>query len=152
MRMRVLGRAGDVADAVHEVDAVVRERGSSADAGIVMVLRLIERACDEVERWATTLGAQHVCDGWLDSCAHWVTGVSATLVSAFAYDDGPERRTTMALAAEESSMRLLMGIDREGNETVAMLRNLDGNAARAASELVARIELADRILHARLAT
>lgn len=47
-------------------------------------------------------------------------------------------------------MRLLMGIERAGAETVAVLRNLDGNAARAANELVARIDLADRILHARL--
>jgi hypothetical protein len=46
-------------------------------------------------------------------------------------------------------MRLLMGIERESVETVAMLRNLDGNAARAASELAERLLLADRVLHAR---
>jgi len=149
--MRVaVGRGGDVALAIHEVDLAVRECGGSDDAGIVMVLKLIERATAEIERWSITLGAQHVCDSWLDACAQWVTGVSATLVSAFSYGEGPERRVSLALAAEESSMRLLMGLEREGNETVAVLRNLDGNAARAASELVARIDLADRILHARL--
>jgi hypothetical protein len=147
----VVGRAGDVAFAVHEVDIAVKERGSTDDAGIVMVFKLIERGCAELDRWAETLGAQHICDPWLDSCAQWVTGVGSTLVSAFSYGEGPERRVALELAAEESSMRLLMGVERGGNETVAVLRNLDGNAARAASELVARIDLADRILRARLA-
>ncbi len=150
-RMRIAGRGGDVSFAVQEVDLAVREHGGSDDAGIVMVLKLIERAAAEVDRWSVMLGAQHVCDPWLDSCAQWVNGVGSTLVSAFSYDEGPERQTALALAAEESSMRLLMGVEREGNETVAVLRNLDGNAARAASELVARIDLADRILRARLA-
>ena len=148
--MRVTGRAGEGALAVHEVDLAVRESGTSADAGIVMAMRLIERACADLESWSTTLGAQHVCDRWLDACSQWVTGVCSTLVSAFSYSEGPERRTGLALAAEESSMRLLMGFEREGSETVAVLRNLDGNAAKAASELVARIDLADRILRARL--
>ena len=150
--MRVaVGRSGDVALTVHEVDLAVQERGSRDDAGIVMVLRLIERASAELEGWAKLLGAQHVCDGWLDSCTQWVTGVGSTLVSAFSYEEGPERKIALALAAEESSMRLLMGVEREGTETIAVLRNLDRNAARAASELAARIDLADRILHARLA-
>ncbi len=149
--MRVaVGRPGDVALAVYEVDLAVRERGTTSDDGIVMVLRLIERASAELEHWSTTLGAQHVCDTWLDACAQWVMGVGATLVSAFSYEDGPERRVGLQLAAEESAMRLLMGLDRQGSETIAMLKNLDGNAARAASELASRLELADRILHARL--
>ena len=145
----MVGRASDVALAVHEVDLAVRERGTTYDAGIVMVLRLVERASSELERWATTLGAQHVCDGWLDSCAQWVTGIGSTLVSAFSYEDGPERRIALALAAEESQMRLLMGVAREGAETIAVLKNLDRNAARAATELASRIDLADRVLQAR---
>lgn len=150
MRIRVAeGRGHEVAFTIHEVDLAVRENGSIPDAELVTALRMIEGAAAVVEQWATTLGAQHVCDPWLDSCAQWVAGVGSTLVSAFSYDDGPERRVALALAAEESSMRLLMGIEREGTETVAMLRNLDGNAARAASELCARIDLADRMLHAR---
>ena len=150
--MRASGaRASDVAYSVHEVGLAVESRGGMDDGGIVMVMQLIEQAAEDVERWAVTLGAQHVCDAWLEACRQWVAGVSATLVSAFSYDEGPERRVALELAAEESSMRLLMGLEREGKETVAVLRNLDGNAARAASELVARIDLADRILHARLA-
>ena len=150
MRIRVAeGRGHEVALTIHEVDLAVRENGSEGDSGLVMALRMIEGAAAIVERWATTLGAQHVCDPWLDSCAQWVAGVGSTLVSAFTYGDGPERRIALALAAEESSMRLLMGVEREGSETVAMLRNLDGNAARAASELVERIDVADRMLHAR---
>lgn len=149
-RMRIGGRAGDIAFAVQEVDIAVQARGTASDTGIVMAFKLIERAVSELERWTITLGAHHICDPWLDACAQWVTGVSATLVSAFSYDDGAERRIGFELAAEESSMRLLMGVERGGMETVAVLRNLDGNAARAASELVARIDLADRILRARI--
>jgi len=150
-RLRVVrGRASDVALCVHEVDLAVHERGTSDDGGIVMAMRLVERACSDLDRWSIMLGAQHVCDAWLDSCAQWVAGVGSTLVSAFSYAEGPERRIALALAAEESSMRLLMGMEREGKETIAVLKNLDGNAARAATELSARIELADRILQARL--
>jgi hypothetical protein len=152
MRLRVAqGRGHDVSLTIHEVDVAVRERGGVDDAGIVMALRMIENGCSDVERWAETLGAQHVCDPWLDSCAQWVAGIGSTLVSAFSYDDGRERHIALSLASEESAMRLLMGVEREGLETIAMLKNLDGNAARAASELVARIELADRILRARVA-
>ncbi len=152
-RLRVaVGRVGDVSLAVYEVDLAVRERGTADDDGLVMVMRLIERATAELDHWVTTLGAQHVCDAWLDACAQWVMGVGSTLVSAFSYDQGPERRVGLSLAAEESAMRLLMGLDRQGTETIAMLKNLDSNAARAAGELAARIELADRILHARLET
>jgi hypothetical protein len=142
------GRQGDVTFSVEEVELAVQQAGGQNEAGIVMVLKLVERAAREVERWSIVLGAQHVCDAWLDSCGQWVSGVSATLVSAFSYGEGPERRVALELAAEESSMRLLMGLEREGRETVAVLRNLDSNAARAASELAARIEMADRILHA----
>ena len=152
MRLRVSeGRNHDVSLTIHEVDLAVRERGGPEDASIVMVLRMIESGCGEVERWAETLGAQHVVDPWLDSCAQWVSGIGATLVSAFTYQNGRERRIALALAAEESAMRLIMGIEREGAETVAMLKNLDGNASRAASDLASRLELADRILRARAA-
>ena len=150
-RMKVAsGRVGDVSLALDEVQYAVRTRGTPDDAGILMALRLVEGACADLERWSTTLGAQHVCDAWLDSCAKWASGIGETLVSAFSYDDGPERRIALALAAEESSMRLLMGVEREGKETIAMLKNLDRNAAESARELASRIELADRILQARL--
>jgi hypothetical protein len=150
MRLRVSeGRNHDVSLTIHEVDLAVRERGGPDDARIVMALRMIESGCSEVEHWAESLGAQHVVDPWLDSCAQWIAGIGSTLVSAFTYEDGRERRIALALASEESSMRLLMGVEREGAETVAMLKNLDGNAARVANDLVGRIELADRILRAR---
>lgn len=152
MRLRASGgRNHDVSLTIHEVDIAVRERGGPDDASIVMALRMIESGCGEVERWAETLGAQHVVDPWLDSCAQWISGIGSTLVSAFGYGDGRERRIALSLASEESSMRLLMGVEREGAETVAMLKNLDGNAARVAHDLVCRIELADRILRARAA-
>lgn len=90
------------------------------------VLRPVEKAVGEVERWAIVLGAQHVCDPWLDSCTQWI-------------DDVKERRP--------GALELTAWLGREGRETVAVLRNLDGNAAKAAGELVSRIEAADRILH-----
>ena len=150
-RMKIASeRVGDVSLALDEIQYAVRTRDTPDDAGILMALRLVEGACADLERWAITLGAQHVCDAWLDSCAKWASGIGETLVSAFSYDDGPERRIALALAAEESSMRLLMGVEREGKETTAMLKNLDRNAAESARELASRIELADRILQARL--
>ncbi len=150
MRLRVAdGRNHEVELTIHEVELAIREHGTADDVGLLMALRLVDGAATELERWGETLGAQHVVDPWLDSCAQWIAGVGATIVSAFMYEDGPERRVALALAAEESSMRLLMGVDREGKETVAMLRNLDGSAARAASELAERLDLADRVLHTR---
>jgi hypothetical protein len=143
----VPGRQGDVVFSVHEVELALERVGGGTRGGLVEALKLIEQAAAEVERWSIVLGAQHICDTWLDSCGQWVTGVCATLVSAFSYVEGPERRVALELAAEESSMRLIMGLEREGKETVAMLRNLDGQAARAASELAARIDLADQLLH-----
>lgn len=135
---------------VEEVELAMQQAGQK-DEGVVTVLKLVERGAREVERWSIALGAQHVCDAWLDSCGQWVAGVSATLVSALSYGDGPERRVALELAAEESSMRLLMGLEREGRETVAVLRNLDSKAARAASELAARIEMVDRMLRSPVA-
>jgi len=152
-RIRVAtGRRGDITLTVHEVGLAVREHGSAGDEEIVAALRDVEQASRDLEQWVVMLGAQHICDGWQQTCADWIGGVGATLVSAFCcYPDGPERHVALELAAEESSMRILMGIEREGKETVAVLRNLDGNAARAAFELAARIDLADRVLRMRAA-
>ena len=131
---------------ISDLDGAMKRCGG--DLGIIMLLRQIEQGVGAVERCASGLGATYVCDAWLDSCEQWLAGLCGNLVSAFSYPEGPERRISLELAAEESSMRLLMGLEREGKETVAVLRNLDGSAARAASELVARIDLADRMLHA----
>ena len=130
---------------IDDVQNAVKRCGGN-DGGIVSMLRLVEQGIAGVERCAMALGAGYVCDTWLESCEQWLAGLCANLVSAFSYPDGPKRRVTLELAAEESSMRLLMGLEREGKETVAVLRNLDGNAARTASDLAARIELADHQL------
>ncbi len=133
--------------ALQGVEETVREHGTRADTGIVTTLALVERAAADVEKWTRDLGCPHVTRTWLEACAEWMTGVASALACAFAYE-GAQRRVALELAAEESSMRLLMGVEREGAETVAILRNLDGGAARAATELAARIDLADRMLHA----
>jgi len=137
--------------AVSAVELAIQRHGSSADSGILTSLRMVERASSDLERWTRTLGAGHVTEAWLEKCGDWLTAVSETLQAAFSYE-GAERQVALELAAEESSTRLLTGLEREGTEAVAILRNLDGNAARAAAELVARVDLADRMLHARVAS
>ena len=144
-RLRTAPQQPSIAD----VDAALKRSGAD-DGGLLMVLREIEHGVAGVERCASALGAGYVCDTWLDSCDQWLAGVCSNLVSAFSYREGSQRSVTLELAAEESSMRLVMGLEREGKETVAVLRNLDGNAARAASDLAACIDLADRILHTHL--
>ena len=138
------GCTAEMAEAADAVELAARDR---ADHGIVLWLRLVQRAASEVERRTRLLGADHVTKAWLEASLDWMLVVSGALVSAFSYD-GAERRVALELAAEESSMRLLMGLEREGSEAVSVLRNLDGGAARAAAELVARVDLADRMLHA----
>jgi hypothetical protein len=128
-------------------DAVELATRAGVDRGIVQWLRMVQRAAAEVEHRTRLLGADHVTKAWLEASLEWFLAVSGTLVSAFSYE-GAERGVALELAAEESSMRLLMGLEREGSEATSVLRNLDGGAARAAAELVARIDLADRMLHA----
>lgn len=138
------GCTAEMAEAADAVDLGTR-RG--ADRGIVQWLRMVQRAAAEVEHRTRLLGAEDVTKAWLEASREWFVAVSGTLVSAFSYE-GAERSVALELAAEESSMRLLTGLEREGNEATSVLRNLDGGAARAAAELVARIDLADRMLHA----
>ncbi len=152
VRLRVAPGRGGASLTTYEIDLAIREHGSREDSEIADAMRAVEQALAELDRWVVALGAQHVCDAWLETCGDWIGGVGATIVSAFSsYPRERERRLALELAAEESSMRILMGIEREGLEIVAVLRNLDGNAARAAFELTARIDLADRVLRSRAA-
>jgi hypothetical protein len=138
---------GCTAEMAEAADAVELATRDVADRGIVLWLRMVQRAAAEVEHRTRLLGADHVTKAWLEASLDWMLVVSGALVSAFSYE-GTERRVALELAAEESSMRLLMGLEREGTEAASVLRNLDSGAARAAAELVARIDLADRMLHA----
>lgn len=112
---------------------------------VIAYLQAVQLATADVEERAEDLGAVHVTRAWLQACVEWLDGVTQTLSSAYAYA-GDERRTALDLAAEESSMRLVMRLEREAAETVSVLRNLDANASRAAAELAATIDLADRML------
>ncbi len=146
------GRDGDLSLTLYEIDLAIHEHGAPGDEEIAWAMRAVEEARALLDQWVVALGAQHVCAEWLETCADWIGGVGATIVSAFCwYPGGKERKLALELAAEESTMRISMGIEREGMETVSVLRNLDGNAARAAFELTARIDLADRVLRARAA-
>lgn len=113
---------------------------------LMTYLRAVQRAAADVEARVEDLGASYVTRAWLTACVEWFAAVTSTLTAAFSYE-GSERQVALELAAEESSMRLLMRLEREGSETVNVLRNLDGNAARAASELASMIDLTDRALH-----
>ena len=141
------GCSSEMAHTVESLDAWLRSRADRGDAGIVTWLRMVQIAAADVERWSRALGAHHVTESWLEALVDWMSGVSDTLTSAYAYE-GAQRRMALELVAEESSMRLMMRLEREGAEAVAMLRVLDRNASHAASELVARVDLADRMLHA----
>lgn len=138
---------GCTTEMAEAVDAVERASRDGTDRGVVLWLRLVQRAAADVEERTRLLGADHVTWVWLEASLDWMLVVSHTLVSALSYD-GAERRVALELAAEESSMRLSMGLEREGREAASVLRNLDGGAASAATELGARIDLADRMLHA----
>jgi hypothetical protein len=115
--------------------------------GMVPLLRMVEMATCDVERWTRVLGATHVTHSWLEACTDWMTAITDTLVSSLAYV-GIERTMAVELAAEESQMRLSTRLEREGADAVAMLKNLDRGASLAAQELVARMDLVDRTLHA----
>lgn len=145
--MRLRTPHGCTAEMAEAANAVERAARDGADRSVVLWLRMVQRAATEVEQHTRQLGADHVTKAWLEASLEWFTTVSGALVSAFSYD-GAERHVALELTAEESSMRLLMGLEREGTEAAAVLRNLDGNAARAAAELAACIDLADRMLHA----
>lgn len=113
---------------------------------LLTYLRGVQLAAAQVEERVEHLGATYVTRAWLTACVEWFANVTGSLTAAFSYE-GEERRVALELAAEESSMRLLMRLEREGSDTVNVLRNLDGQTARAASELVAMIDLTDRALH-----
>jgi len=138
------GCTTEMAEAADAVELATRD---GADRGIVLWLRMVQRAASDVEQRTRLLGADHVTKAWLEASLDWLSTVSGALVSAFSYE-GAERHVALELAAEESSMRLMMGLEREGAEAASILRNLDSGAARAAAELAARIDLADRMLHA----
>ncbi|CAN5535811.1 hypothetical protein BH09MYX1_BH09MYX1_41150 [soil metagenome] len=119
---------------------------AAEDRDVVTYLRAVRAAAADVAERAEDLGATHITRAWLQACVEWLGGVTSNLVAAFSYECD-EREVAIELAAEESSMKLLMGLEREGIETVSFLRNLDSNAARAAADLVATIDVADRVLH-----
>jgi hypothetical protein len=145
MRLRTpYGCTTEMAEAANAVELAARD---GADRSVVLWLRMVQRAAAELEQRTRLLGADHVTKAWLEASLDWFMTVSGALVSAFSYE-GAERHVALELAAEESSMRLLMGLEREGTEAASVLRNLDGGTARAAGELAACIDLADRMLHA----
>jgi hypothetical protein len=138
----------EMALSLDALEAAVRV-AANADAvrSVVPWLRMVESATSDVERWARVLGAAHVTSSWVETCSDWMAAVVESLTVALSYSS-VERNLALELAAEESAMRLETSLEREGADAVAMLRNLDKGAADCAKELVARLDLANRMLRA----
>lgn len=127
------------------LDAFAGSITQPSDRDVVLPLHALVLAAAELEEKVTDLGATHVTRAWMRALVDWMNAMTADLSSAFRYR-GQERAAALALVAEESSMRLDTELSREAAETASVLRNLDRNAADAANELAAAIELADRCL------
>ncbi len=138
----------EMALSLDALEAAVRVAADSESVKCVLPwLRMVESATSDVERWARVLGASHVTSSWVESCSDWMRAVVESLTTALSYSN-TERNLALELASEESSMRYETRLEREGSEAVAMLRNLDKGAAESARELVARMDLANRMLRA----
>ncbi len=143
-RLRVPPAYGmEMAAAVGRVERVV----TPEHRDIVTFLEAVTQATTVVEERIEDIGALHVTRTWLVACGEWLDAVTHSLTTAYGYA-GDERRVALELVAEESSMRLLMRLERESAETATILKTLDATAARAAEDLAATMELADRMLHA----
>ena len=155
MRMRpgvVVGRLTDLVDAIDDVEAlVIRTR---EDARLATTLRRVERCVIEAECAHTTVGGRRI-DALLDANVAWAVAVARAISSALAYRTPQQRRTAMELASEESSMRLLMSVEPARLEARADLVSDDMDTEtlrRALGELDTRIDVTDRMLHARIMT
>ncbi len=138
----------EMALSLDALEAAVRAAADGESVKSVMPwLRMVESATSDVERWSRVLGASHVTRSWVESCSDWMITVVDSLTAALSYSS-VERNLALELTAEESAMRYETRLEREGAEAVAMLRNLDKGAAASARELVARMDLANRMLRA----
>jgi hypothetical protein len=125
------------------------------DVRLATALRWVLQALAEAE--AARVGAPAAVDELLDATTGWGMAVARTISSALAYRTPQQRRTAMELAAEESAMRLIMSVEPARAEASAALTRTaqDAETMRlrsAVNDLGARVDVADRMLHARIMT
>lgn len=142
-----IGRTADVLFAIDRVEVLVLR--TREDTRLARTLRSVQQALLDAEARLPEENREKV-DAVLDSTAGWAVAVARAIASALAYRAPQQRRTAMELASEESAMRLLMSVEpaRIDAKTSAM----DPDLREALSQLEARVEVVDRMLHARMMT
>jgi hypothetical protein len=156
MRLRPgleVGRVADLARAIDEVDVLLVR--THEDVRLGSALRWVLQALAEAD--AAHIGEPAAVGALLDSTTGWGLAVANAIASALAYRTPQQRRTAMALAAEESAMRLIMSVEPARVEaTLALARSGNDEEAhrlrRAVIDLGTRVDVADRMLHARIMT
>lgn len=156
MRLRPGAEVGSLAEVARAVDDVeARLVRAGGDVRLATALRWVLQALGDVEA-VRPLAPPEVAV-LVEATAAWGVAVARALASAQAYRTPGQRRTAMALAAEESEMRLEVSVEpsRAAAEVALARASADEHAqpARlAVVELGARIHVAHRMLHARVMT
>jgi len=149
-----LPRMGDLAASIDAVE--VQVRSTHDDVRLVRVLRWVLQSLTDAESASVLSGQLPATMEMLESVASWGVAVSDTIGSALAYRTPAQRRTAMALAAEESAMRIVMSVEPARLEATAAACEVTGDDGvslrRALGDLAARVEVVDRMLRARTMT
>lgn len=149
-----LPRMSDLDASIDAVEA--RVLSTRDDRRLVAVLRWVQQSLTDAESASVLGGSAPATMEMLESITSWGLAVSAAIASALAYRTPAQRRTAMALAAEESAMRIVMSVEPARIEAAAAARGVEGDDGislrRALADLAARVEVADRMLHARTMT
>lgn len=145
------GRVADLARAIDEVDVLLVR--THEDIRLGQSLRWVLQALAEAE--AAHVGDPAAVGLLLEATSGWGMAVARAIASALAYRTPQQRRTAMELAAEESAMRLIMSVEPARVEaTLALARSGNDEEAhrlrRAVIDLGARVDVADRMLQARI--
>lgn len=157
LRVRPGQAVGLMKDLDASIDTVqARIVSTHGDPRLVALLRWVQQSLGDAESASVMGGRPPAAMELLDSVATWGVAVSGAIASALAYRTPSQRRTAMALAAEESSMRITMRVEPAVAMADAAARDVPGDDGaslrRALADLAARVEIADRVLHARTAT
>jgi hypothetical protein len=137
-------RVVELGRAIDEVEVLlVRTR---EDVRLATALRWVLQALAEAE--SACVEAPEV-DALLGATSDWGLAVARAISSALAYRTPQQRRTAMELAAEESAMRLIMSVEPA---RIDAARTQDMRLRSAIVDLSTRVDVADRMLHARVMT
>lgn len=147
MRLRpglAVRRVADLGRAIDEVEMLLVRMHE--DVRLATALRWVLQAFAEAE--AACVEQPNV-DALLEATSDWGLAVARAIASALAYRTPHQRRTAMELAAEESAMRLIMTVEPARAEAS---RTSDLRLRNALTDLATRVDVADRMLHARVMT